>query len=109
MKKNDNLPIGASIIRDLAKANGLKQTDIADMLGVTQGAISQHMNSDVRMKFLMQLLTVLGYKMVLVKSRDNAGEYEIGNSMCDNCGYKIFTHRFTQISEELAAYEMDQN
>lgn len=69
MQKN-KIQLKREIISLLA-LNGLNQTDLAEMLGVTSGAVNQKIsNFSWRYIDLVNLLDELGYDVVWVK-RDN--------------------------------------
>lgn len=68
--QKDNIQLKRELISLLA-LNGLNQTDLAEMLGVTSGAVNQKIsNFSWRYIDLVNLLDELGYDVVWVK-RDN--------------------------------------
>lgn len=68
--QKDKIQLKRELISLLA-LNGLNQTDLAEMLGVTSGAVNQKIsNFSWRYIDLVNLLDELGYDVVWVK-RDN--------------------------------------
>ena len=81
-------------VKVMLKAEGLKQKDLAERLGIGNGTLSDSLCATPNMGTMMRILDVLGYDIVFEK-KTGMGSFRVKTgkeaTMCDVCVYKEFS------------------
>ena len=97
----------AAIVRELSESYHMKQTDIADILGITQASVSQYLNIERAkdIKFKMEGFNEMVAQMAKAIVSDKTSRTGIVHSMCALCAEVRKSEEFCKMHQLLLHVE----
>ena len=97
----------AAIVKELSESHSMKQTDIADVLGITQASVSQYLNVErakdgrFKMEEFQETIKEISDALASHKSSREA----VLHSICDLCAQLRKSDEFCQVHQDMLNIE----
>jgi predicted transcriptional regulator len=98
----------AAIVKELSESYCMKQTDIADALGITQASVSQYLNVERAKE--ARFTSLEGFTRAVQKiaeniARENASKAAVLTSICNICSEIRKSDEFCQVHQDVIHIE----